>query len=70
MRAKVLYWDDERNIGNSIIINLNHGFKFNHDVHAENATHVMGFDTIKETVTELRSVIKCSCKECELGSLK
>lgn len=70
LRAKILHWDDERSIGNSIIVSLKDGFKFNYDVENDNATHVMGFDTVKEAVAELRGVFKCSCKECELGSLK
>lgn len=60
--AKVVdHWDDERNIGNGIIIMIKSGFRWKFDDHG---THVRGYDTVKEIVDELRSVVKCDCEEC------
>lgn len=65
LRAYIMHWDDERSLGNSLIISLNHGRKFTNDPF--NDSHVLGFDTVKEVVDELRRTVKCECKECLTG---
>jgi hypothetical protein len=56
---RVLFWDDERSIGNSIIVTLAYGWYF-----TEKAEHVMGFDTIKEAKQAVRDTKPCDCEEC------
>lgn len=63
-REMIQHWDDERDMGNSLIVSLRPGYKFNHDVNFLNATHVLGFDTVKEAISELRDCIVCACKQC------
>ena len=53
------YWDDERSIGNSLIVTLIKGRRF-----SENGEHVRGFDTIKEAMDDVRASSKCTCKDC------
>lgn len=46
----VAHWDDERDIGNGIIVTLHHGHFFYDDC------GVMGFDTVRVAHEALRSV--------------
>lgn len=57
--AKIEHWDDERSIGNSLIVMLKSGFYF-----TEHGEHVRGFDTKKEAMAEVRAAKPCDCKEC------
>jgi hypothetical protein len=57
--AKVEHWDDERSIGNSLIVTLKNGWRFD-DI----GEHVRGFDTKAEAMKEVRAAKKCTCKEC------
>lgn len=59
---KVWYWDDERSIGNSLIVTLKPGWKWGTDPGVP--THVEGFDNPTEARKALRSVLPCSCNEC------
>lgn len=63
--AKVLHWDDERSMGNSLIVSLKPGWKWGQDPFQ--AEHVLGFDTAREARAALKSVIKCNCAECAKG---
>jgi hypothetical protein len=63
LNRKVEHWDDERNIGNSILVTLKPGWRWGGD--PQSPTHVEGFDTPKEAKAELRSVMPCACKECK-----
>lgn len=56
---KIEHWDDERSIGNSIIVTLEKGFRF-----SEPGDHVRGFDTVKDAMREVRAAAKCGCAEC------
>jgi hypothetical protein len=59
---KVWFWDDERNIGNSIIVTLVKGWEFGTDTFEKR--HVEGFDNIKDAVTAVKQSVPCSCDAC------
>lgn len=56
---KVMFWDDERSIGNSLIVTLNKGWRFE-----ERGEHVRGFDTVREAKQEVRGSQPCDCSDC------
>lgn len=61
MRHKFIqFWDDERSIGNSLIVSLLPGRRF-----AEIGEHVRGFDTIKDAMQEVRDSSPCDCVQCK-----
>lgn len=68
MNKYVEHWDDERDIGNGIIITLHYGYSF------ENAEHcgVMGFDTVTEAKarTRRKAIYLCDCNECKANKDK
>lgn len=57
------FWDDERNIGNGIIVTLNYGWSF----YAGEHLGVAGFETITEarSKTRLKDVFPCACDKCK-----
>ena len=59
----IQYWDDERNIGNSLIVTLIPGRRF-----TEVSEHVRGFDSIKEAMIAVRDSVECTCKDCRESS--
>lgn len=59
-RQKVMHFDDERDIGNSIIVTLNYGWCFEE----MGPEHVQGFDTIREAKQGINEAIRCQCKDC------
>jgi hypothetical protein len=61
---KVEHWDDERPIGNSLIVTLARGWRFE-----ERGEHVRGFDTQREAMAGVRGATKCDCEKCK-GALK
>jgi len=63
MSKKIMHLDDERSIGNEVIVTLNYGWRFDSDPLVP--THVMGFDTITEAKRAAKYAIKCSCQECK-----
>jgi hypothetical protein len=62
---RVEFWDDERGIGNSLIVTLHYGFSFDLNDHEG----VKGFDTIKEAKEGIKNSRICKCKECLNGSI-
>lgn len=56
---KIEHWDEERSIGNSLIVTLKKGWRF-----TERGEHVRGFDTRREAMAEVRSAQPCDCKDC------
>ena len=54
------FWDDERSIGNSLIVTLKKGLRFE-----ERGEHVRGFDTKRQAMSEVRNAQPCDCKECQ-----
>ncbi|HSH51744.1 MAG TPA: hypothetical protein VK982_08465 [Bacteroidales bacterium] len=56
---KIMFWDDERDIVNSLIVTLNDGWRFEED-----GEHTRGFDTPKEAMKEVRSAKPCLCPSC------
>jgi len=63
---KVEFWDDERKLGNSLIVTLVRGWKFNEDVMA--VEHVLGFDTKAEALNAVRASVQCDCKDCAISA--
>jgi hypothetical protein len=61
--AKVMHWDDERSIGNSLIITLKRGWAFGAN-NTRYAEHVEGFDTVKEARAAIKEAKQCSCFDC------
>jgi hypothetical protein len=59
---RVQFWDDERGIGNSLIVTLHSGWKFPTD--PMNPSHVEGFDTVKEAKQAVRASLPCNCADC------
>jgi hypothetical protein len=59
---RIQYWDDERSLGNSLIVTLHLGWQFSDD--PGNAEHVRGFDTVRDAMREVRSSIPCDCPDC------
>lgn len=65
LAAKILHWDDERAIGNPIIVTLAHGFAFDDNNVDDLACHVRGFDTVMDAVKGVRSdATPCGCSRC------
>lgn len=62
LRAHIQHWDDERSLGNSLIVSLKDGVKFSDD--PQSNCHVEGFDTVKDAIAALRSVMPCLCESC------
>ena len=58
-RAVIRHWDDERDMGNSLIITLEKGFCF-----GCSGEHVYGFDTVREAITGIKGAISCKCSTC------
>lgn len=61
--AKIEFWDDERAIGNSLIVTLNRGWRFD-DV----GEHVCGFDTKREAMRAVRAAERCDCAYCSAAA--
>ena len=60
---KIEFWDDERDIGNSLIVTLIRGWKFSDDPIANE--HVRGFDTVADAMYAVRKeTMPCDCKQC------
>lgn len=59
----IQHWDDERSIGNGIIVTLRFGFSF------ENKRHlgVKGFDSIRDAIlgTRIKHIYVCDCLQCK-----
>ena len=60
---KVMFVDDEREIGNYIIVTLNNGWRFTDGEYS--AEHVRGFDTVKEARDGVNKAVPCECAECK-----
>ena len=58
-----MHIDDERAIGNSIIVTLKYGWEFGTD--PWQARHVEAFDSMREAKEGIRLAVKCDCGECK-----
>ena len=58
---RVEFWDDERGIGNGIIVTLHYGWSFYPSFHEG----VRGFDTPKEAMKAVKESYPCNCDICE-----
>jgi hypothetical protein len=56
------HWDDERKIGNGIILMIKSGYRWEYDDHG---LHVMGFDNVSDAIESLRYVVSCDCEVCK-----
>lgn len=61
LAERVQHWDDERKLGNSLIVTLHYGWSFDPAMHEG----VMGFDTVAEARSAIKRAGPCRCKECE-----
>lgn len=61
---KIQHWDDERSLGNSIIVTLVNGFAFQDNNIDDAALHVRGFDTVKEAMSAVVKTKPCTCSQC------
>jgi hypothetical protein len=59
LAALVQNWDDERGLGNSLIVTLKPGMAF--EPSATDGCHVWGFDNVKDAIKGLRQAEPCSC---------
>jgi hypothetical protein len=66
---RIKWWDDERDIGNSLIVTLIEGFAFDPSEDENVALHVRGYDTVKEAMAEVRKAKPCQCARCRKESL-
>jgi nitrogen fixation protein len=57
---RIMFWDDERDIGNALIITLKDGWKFTQG----DALHVCGVDTVQDALAALRGTMACDCDGC------
>ena len=58
-----MFWDDERGLGNSLIVTLIYGKQFSTDIGT--SEHVRGFDTVKEALQAVRESVDCDCDICK-----
>jgi hypothetical protein len=56
---RIEHCDDERSIGNSLIITLVSGWRFE-----DRGEHVRGFDTKREAMAGVKSAKPCNCARC------
>jgi len=54
------HYDDERNIGNGIIVTLKRGFQWGDDKNC----HVRGFDSVADLRDDLWMIRHCDCDYC------
>lgn len=59
----IMFWDDERGLGNSLIVTLVYGKQFSTDIGTKE--HVRGFDTVKEALQAVRESVDCDCDVCK-----
>lgn len=65
-RNRIQHWDDERGIGNSLIVSLADGWHWAGIDHYP-GNHVEGFDTVAEVIYQLRQTRACDCSDCRLA---
>ena len=58
---QVMFFDDERDLGNGIIVTLKRGWRWSDDMVPY---HVKSFDTVAEAKSGIRDALPCSCSEC------
>ena len=65
MRHKFIEaWDDERPIGNSLIVSLKPGRAFVPNAAAQFAEHVRGFDSVRDAMKHVLAAKTCRCEDC------
>lgn len=57
---RIEHWDDERGLGNSLVVTLKVGWRFE-----EQGEHVRGFDTEREAMDEVCGAQRCFCETCK-----
>ena len=61
---RVLHWDDERDLGNSLIVTLVNGLAFYPHADESVAEHVKGFGSVKAAEAAVRRAKSCACARC------
>lgn len=61
-RPRIEAYDDERAIGNSLIITLSRGWRFE-----DMGEHVRGFDTKREAALAVNNAKVCECHQCVIA---
>ena len=66
MAKHIEFFDDERSVGNGVIVTLHYGWSFEGSCHEG----VRGFDTLSEARRESarNRVFPCRCAECNKNS--
>lgn len=63
--AKILHWDDERKLGNGIIVTTKQGWAFEPHADERVALHVKGFELVKDARSKMKCVKRCQCSRCK-----
>lgn len=66
LRPHILYWDDERHLGGSIIVTMV-GLLLDGPADGDGlrTTHTFGEDTVRDVVKTMRSAMPCHCDVCK-----
>lgn len=58
----IQYFDDERKIGNGVIVTLHYGWSFE----AKEHSGVKGFDTVSKAIeaSKRKNIFPCNCRLC------
>jgi hypothetical protein len=64
-----MFWDDERSLGNSLIVTLAGGWAFN-GAGGPDPEHVKGFDRVADAMTAVRRAAACTCERCRAAIAK
>lgn len=62
LKPRIAHWDDERKLGNSLIVTLAYGWHMGDG-------HVIGADNIKEAIQAVRNSEPCNCSECMANAM-
>jgi len=62
--AKLLDVSDERNAGDPIMVTTAYGWAFDASEDHNSASHVKGFDTVRELRGEIKWIEPCHCLRC------
>ena len=65
-RDKIQYLDDERSIGNGIILTLKPGWQFDIEPFDNAGCHVAGGENMKELNEYLKNIKPCKCVRCSM----
>jgi len=61
-KNRIAHWDDERNIGNSLIVSLKDGWRDGTDLAI---CHTLAEDTVSDMLYKLMATQPCDCPDCK-----